>query len=136
MALPTNALRRFLHRIHPVVHVLVLPVVLVTNRFSALRRNKKATKMSIGTIIMLTGTTMATHPVGWMPHFLWDAIAYSLHGYGLIPFLKVVCLMSPKLDLEHIDEEDEIVRRVEKDMRGFRRHRLVRDFRRPRYEVT
>lgn len=93
--------------IHPVVHVVTIPVVHVATilhqRFP-LVGSKKAKKCSIGGVLVLLASYGATHPVGFVPHFLWDALCYGLHGYGLTPFLKVICL---KFDLESIDEVEE-----------------------------
>jgi len=61
---------------------------------------QKTVKVAAGVTIMLTGAAMATHPVTFLPHFLWDALAYGLHGYGALPVLKILC---SHFDLEHIE---------------------------------
>lgn len=90
-----------------VVHVAVIPVTLVVDyahkgavHTSELAHSKKVHKVVIGVVIMLVGSTMATTPVAFIPHVVWDAIAYGLHGYGALPIIKILC---KKLDLEHLE---------------------------------
>lgn len=48
---------------------------------------KHVTMVATGVGICLTGSFMATcgHSQVVLPHFIWDAISYSIHGVGLIP---------------------------------------------------
>jgi hypothetical protein len=44
----------------------------------------------LGFLLCLTGSFLATHPglVESVPHVVWDAFSYSIHGIGLIPLAK------------------------------------------------
>lgn len=44
--------------------------------------------VGLGTTLMLLGSNLATHPIDAIPHFLWDAFAYGIHGVGFIPLSK------------------------------------------------
>ena len=89
------------------VTVLVWPVQYVVDTLHRGKvvnslRSKKVAKVSIGIVIMLTGSTMAVYPVAFIPHIVWDAIAYGLHGYGALPLIKIAC---HHLNLEEIEEK-------------------------------
>ena len=78
------------------INVLIHPINLASeimhgNRVQRIVHSKRLLKVTIGFSIMLTGSTMATHPVEMIPHILWDAIAYGLHGYGSLPAIKLLC---------------------------------------------
>jgi hypothetical protein len=80
-------------------HLLILPFHWVAHKAQGVIRSKRFTKCSLGAVIGLAGAFMATHPVEYVPHFLWDGLAYGLHGYGALPFIKLGCKF---LDLEDI----------------------------------
>lgn len=87
------------------IFILTYPIHLITEvihgkRFQHLIHSKRVVKLTIGGFIMLTGSTMATHPVEFIPHIVWDALAYGLHGYGALPMIKIFCT---RLDLETLD---------------------------------
>lgn len=46
--------------------------------------------ISLGTTLMLTGSFLATHGENaphFLPHVVWDALAYFIHGIGSLPIL-------------------------------------------------
>lgn len=88
--------------VHKFSNVAIYPIRLVVRHIPCPRK-KKTVKIVSGVVIMLSGAAMATHPLAIVPHFLWDAIAYGLHGYGALPILKILCA---KFDLEHIEDEE------------------------------
>jgi hypothetical protein len=47
------------------------------------------TKMTLGVIILMTGSYMSYHPLLIIPHFMWDGIAWAVHGYGALPIVYV-----------------------------------------------
>jgi hypothetical protein len=53
------------------------------------RVRRHMTAILIGVAIMLTGSTMATQAdhVQAVPHSVWDALAYLIHGIGSLPIL-------------------------------------------------
>lgn len=52
--------------------------------------------ISVGTALMLTGSTMAVNAhdilksMPFIPHVVWDATAYFLHGFGSLPVMAHV----------------------------------------------
>jgi hypothetical protein len=90
-------------RIALVVHVAVYPVTYVVDvlHVKQIIKSKKTVKVSIGLFLMGVGATMAINPWSAIPHVIWDALAYGIHGYGALPIFKIV---SKKLDLEHLDD--------------------------------
>jgi hypothetical protein len=88
--------------VHKFAHVATLPVQYLVKRIPCPHK-KKTVKVCIGTGIMLVGSTMATHPIAIIPHIIWDAIAWGLHGYGALPIIKVAC---SHLDLENLGENE------------------------------
>jgi hypothetical protein len=91
---------KLVSNIHRATHVAIAPVRYAVRHIPCPRR-KRHVKILIGVGIMLVGSTMATNPVTFIPHVVWDAMAYGLHGYGALPIIKILCV---KLDLEHLDE--------------------------------
>lgn len=47
--------------------------------------HRHAFAIGIGVGMMLTGSFMAHSPWECMPHCLWDALAYFIHGCGFVP---------------------------------------------------
>ncbi len=43
--------------------------------------------MIAGGVVMLAASTMATTHQNFVPHNVWDAVAYFTHGIGAIPIL-------------------------------------------------
>jgi hypothetical protein len=95
-----------IQKTNQVVHIICWPVTYLVEKLHVKKvvKSKRATKIIIGIGITLTGSTMASHPVMWVPHFLWDAFAYTLHGYGALPMIKLAC---ERLNLESIEETTE-----------------------------
>lgn len=97
------------------VHLAVTPVSLLVDSCHTLPKarilkSKKHAHCAVGIVLMLSGSALATHPVTFVPHFLWDAVCYLLHGYGSLPVVRVLC---GKFNLETIvDEEAEIKREI------------------------
>lgn len=60
-------------------------------------------------VIMAGGAAMAVNPVSFVPHFIWEAVAYGLHGYGALPIIKILCA---KYDLEHLSEENKAATKI------------------------
>ena len=75
-----------------VIHALDRPFRWVARGlFKIIPHNKSHSKIVMGVVVIFTGSFMATNPAEWLPHslhFIWDGIAYSLHGFGLSPILK------------------------------------------------
>lgn len=99
-------LARALHVAHYPIHIAVEK--LHVEEVAVIIKSKKTAKVSVGVVIMLIGSTMATHPVVFIPHVIWDAMAYGLHGYGALPLIKIAC---KHLNLEEIEEKIEKVER-------------------------
>jgi hypothetical protein len=93
---------KVLIHVHRFAHVASTPVAYIVRNIPHSRK-KKTVKVCIGTGIMLVGSTMATHPLTIIPHIVWDAIAWGLHGYGALPIIKVLC---SHLDLENLDDSE------------------------------
>lgn len=45
-------------------------------------------KYGLATAVLFSGAAMATNPVHFVPHFLWDGISYTIHGFGAAPFVE------------------------------------------------
>lgn len=45
-------------------------------------------KYSIAWSVVFAGAYMATNPYHSIPHFLWDGIAYTIHGFGAAPIAE------------------------------------------------
>lgn len=102
-------MKKFIIQTHRVVHIAIVPVTFVVEKLHVRRiiKSKRGAKVVIGIGFCLTGSTMALYPITAVPHVIWDAVAYILHGYGSLPMIKLAC---EKLNLESIDEnsDDEI----------------------------
>lgn len=83
------------------VHTLLLVVWLRVAPVNQFIHAKRTRKICIGIVLMIGGAVMATNPIGMVPHFIWDAVAYGIHGYGALPVLKFI---GKKFNLEDIDE--------------------------------
>ena len=100
---------------HKFAHVATLPLQFAVRHIPNPRK-KKTVKLMVGVVIMLSGAAMAKYPWHLVNHIVWDALAYGLHGYGALPWVKVMC---HKFDLENLEqsevsqlrEEIEILRR-------------------------
>jgi len=89
------------------LHIAVLPVSWVVDKLHPKKfhpKKKKHAHVAVGSVLIITGSFMATHPVTWLPHFVWDALAYGIHGYGLLPILKVV--REKGYDIERVDDDE------------------------------
>ena len=74
-----------------VVHLLSLPVEKVVEKVKVVKENhKNGFAIVLGTIVLLTGAFLASVHQDWVPHFVWDAGAYGIHGLGIAPIAKVV----------------------------------------------
>jgi hypothetical protein len=85
--------RRLLHSLSYPVHALVhgathlLPPKL---RAKVEKHHRHMAHSTIGGLLVMGGAFMATHPADWMPHFLWDATAYFIHGMGAVPIFNTL----------------------------------------------
>lgn len=52
---------------------------------------KGVTKYGSAASLTLFGGYLASNPVHFLPHFVWDTIAYGLHGIALAPIAECVC---------------------------------------------
>jgi len=91
------------------IHQANYPIHILVERFhveevAVIIKSKKTAKITVGIVLMLVGSTMATHPVVFIPHVIWDAMSYGLHGYGALPLIKVAC---KHLNLEELEERAE-----------------------------
>lgn len=99
---------KVIKHIHDATHVAIRPITIVVDRFhnahiGKIVHSKKASKVTIGIVIMLVGSGMAAHQVAFIPHVIWDAIAYGLHGYGALPIVKIGCKF---FNLEDLDDDE------------------------------
>ncbi len=107
--------------IHRIVHIALTPVSAAVDSCHPLRKakifkKKRHAKLAVGTVFILGGSFAAAHPIGFVPHFLWDAGCWLLHGYGALPVVKVLC---EKYDLEHIEEACEAsIKKLEDENRN------------------
>lgn len=73
------------------VFVLSVPIVLFS---SFVHRNfgfhPVMTKYSVAWSVVFAGAYLATNPVHWVPHFIWDGIAYTIHGFGAAPIAEAM----------------------------------------------
>lgn len=81
---------------HRVINLVAHPLHTLADFFVRHRKGTKAdyrrhaARISVGTFFALFGAFLATHPAEWMPHFLWDAVAYGIHAVGMAPVLSYV----------------------------------------------
>lgn len=47
-------------------------------------------KYTIAFTVVFTGAYMAVNPVHGVPHFVWDGIAYTIHGMGAAPIVESI----------------------------------------------
>lgn len=68
-----------------------------------------ATTMVVSVTVIMTGSFLASVPQTYVPHFLWDAFAYFLHGLGAAPIID---------KLWHKDEKEaeEVEERIRKEL--------------------
>lgn len=64
-----------------------LPLV---GRLADRKTRRHAAAMATGAGLCALGSFMATNPVAFVPHVIWDAVSYSIHGAGLMPLLTHV----------------------------------------------
>ncbi len=89
--------RHVVHAIGCVWHTAHVPFALAVHH---LPRGKTVGKLTIGAGIAYTGAFLARVPVDFCPHILWDTVCYGLHGYGALPFIK---LLTRLIDLENLE---------------------------------
>lgn len=77
-------------------------------------KSKRHAKVGVGVVLMLSGSALATHPVTFLPHFIWDALCYLLHGYGSLPVVRILC---ERVNLETLEEVKKEERKMEKEER-------------------
>lgn len=66
----------------------VLRVALHIHRISGV--HPAVGKYGIAFVVVFSGAWMAVNPVHGIPHFLWDGIAYTIHGMGAAPIVESV----------------------------------------------
>lgn len=93
------------------IRILVLPLVVVSRvvHNACPSVHPHTVKITMGIFIAFSGAYMATNPVAVVPHFIWDGVAYSLHGYGILPLIHV--MRKHLIDLELEDESRPIVKK-------------------------
>lgn len=89
-----------LSHVHRVAHVATYPLQIIVRSVPSSRR-RRAVKLGAGATIMLLGVVIAKNPMHLMNHIFADVIGYGLHGYGAMPFIKILCA---RFDLEDINE--------------------------------
>lgn len=55
-------------------------------------------KYGVATIVIFTGAYMACNPIHAVPHFVWDGVAYTIHGFGAAPFIEKIVRFINKLE--------------------------------------
>ena len=96
-----------LTKVHKVVAVLHYPVHMAVEKMHGAKHRhritrKRLTKVGVGICITVVGATMASHPVTFIPAVLWEAVSWTLHGYGAVPVVKLFCEI---VDLESLEED-------------------------------
>ncbi len=72
---------------HP--HLLdVLNIRSTLKRLCHIKSRKHVAGMVLGTVVCCLGSYLSMNVPESIPHWLWDAGAYSIHGLGLIPICK------------------------------------------------
>jgi len=69
-SLPVRMIVRAIHRIYP--------------------HNCRVGEVLVGALVLLFGAWLAQHEVSWVPHFVWEGIAYAIHGLGVTPIAEEV----------------------------------------------
>lgn len=79
-----RVLRLLSRPVHGVVHFTVglLPAH-IQERVK--KHHRHMAHSTIGIVLVLLGSFMAAHPAEWMPHAMWDGVAYLIHGMGAVP---------------------------------------------------
>lgn len=75
-----------------VIHFLALPIIWLAHKLHLRfpRVHPHVTKASLGAVIATGGAFMGAHPIESIPHFIWETLAWLIHGYGAIPLLSVL----------------------------------------------
>lgn len=60
--------------------------------------NTRAGTVVVSVSVILTGSWLASVPQTLLPHFLWDAISWTIHGLGAAPLIDKVMKKDKKND--------------------------------------
>lgn len=68
------------------------PVDFLSKRIKSFKEHHKLIfKFTFGFVLICCGSFLAGCKQTIIPHYLWDGVSYSIHGFGLAPIIKVVC---------------------------------------------
>ena len=73
-------------------------------RIFDVRARRHFAGLLLGVILMLTGSRMAMARVEFLPHALWDCVAYFIHAIGTVPLMKHIEPAWAVLMMERIKE--------------------------------
>jgi hypothetical protein len=87
-----NQKTRFRGPIHRAAHVAAKPINLLVEKIhTETCKHKHITRGTVCLIVVFAGAFMATHIPTVIPHelhFVWDGVAYSIHGIGAAPIAE------------------------------------------------
>lgn len=70
-----------------VMYPITIPVELAYKIFP---HDKRKSHAAVGVLYAMLGAYMASLEIHYIPHFLWDGFAYSVHGMGIAPGAKLL----------------------------------------------
>lgn len=71
--------------------ILSRPIVIVSKVvYKHLGIHPVAGKFGLACITVFSGAFMAVNPIHSIPHFIWDGIAYTIHGLGAAPIAESI----------------------------------------------
>ncbi len=75
------------NRHHKLSRPVVIASVFLHRRLSV---HPVVSKYTVVLSAMFGGAYMACNPLHGIPHFIWDGIAYSIHGIGIAPLAEAI----------------------------------------------
>lgn len=76
------------HRDHMVISV---PVVKIANvMYRRVGIHPVVSKYGAAMGVLFTGAYMAVNPIEAIPKFIWDGVAYTIHGLGVAPIIEAI----------------------------------------------
>lgn len=73
------------------VHILAWPIEALTAKAKhAKHAHRTAFTLFLGLTLLLIGAFISSIHQDTVPHFIWEAGAYGIHGLGLAPIAKII----------------------------------------------
>lgn len=67
------------------------PVHVVSDALHRIKpHNKKHSKCLLGLVLMILAANIASMHQSYIPHFIWDAGAWLIHGLGAAPIINLI----------------------------------------------